>query len=118
MKKWDSLIDEKPSRAHRDQVFKAVAPELEEMARQDRRAWWWQSLITGSVWSSVAALALGVVLVPKLVRKQEVSPNEDSSSQLANNLEILDEMELLEDLDLLDELDFLEAASELDEMEG
>ncbi|MCB0363802.1 MAG: hypothetical protein H6624_16050 [Bdellovibrionaceae bacterium] len=118
MKKWDSLIEEKPSREHQSQVFKTVLPELQDLARQKRRAWWWQSLVTGSVWSSAAAVVLGVVLVPKILKRQELLPKEDGGSQLATNFEILDDMELLEELDLIDELDFLEAASELDEVEG
>lgn len=118
MKKWDSLIEEKPSREHRDQIFKAVRPELDHLALKSRRSFW-QSLFTGSIWSSTLAVVAGVVVLPRLMKQVEKGrPGEEAGAQMAKNMEILNDMELLEELDLLDELEFLEAASELDEVEG
>lgn len=106
MKKWNGIVDEKPSQEFEQRVFSAVDKELGEIQRQNRRAMWRQWLLT---LVPVAAVASGV-----LWWKQKSDDEVDGDIidlALADNELDIEDMDTLEDddIDLLEDLEELES---------
>ncbi len=102
MKIWDSILYEAPTREHYDQVMISVESELQHLRRQNRWFFWGQKLATGSVWSSVLMVILG--LVSWSLRKKQTHVPQFETADLA----LLTEYELFENWDLIEQLDLLE----------
>ncbi|MBK9039992.1 MAG: hypothetical protein IPL83_12650 [Bdellovibrionales bacterium] len=115
MKKWDSVISEKPSRDHQNRVMSFVGPELQELKKKYRREFLKQIFATGAVWSSLVALAVSLFFLPRLRKWDPVKPML-SVIPKGDDIDMLAELDLLEDLDFLDALELLEQTPELDEV--
>lgn len=115
MKKWDSIISEKPSRDHQNRVMSSVGPELQELKKKYRREFLKQIFATGAVWSSLVAVAVSLFFLPRL-RKWDSAKPMLSVTPKGDDIDMLAELDLLEDLDFIDTLELLEQTPELDEV--
>jgi hypothetical protein len=103
--KWKDILSDKPSRAHRDQVLKAVSDELAILAENREVVPFWRRRFV------LGALTLtGVTFFAvRFLKQQDQSPIMESDEfDLVTNFEDAD-VDYLVDLELFEDLDVLES---------
>lgn len=114
MNKWNDFLNEDPPKGHTDRIMKAVSPELEKLAIEEKRkpfAKWlsgWEGLFTGG---AVATAVGGLWFLSQKSNSDEMELMAFQNAVGADSIEDTEflvseeDLELLEDLDLLEEME-------------